>query len=164
MIANGKNFEQFMKYHANRFDVNDFQESIMDCFNSNILKPVWVLSSKTLFQPKNFAQMWFFDAVKMFYSQKGKTLFSELDFLQDENGNAIVYKTKDELDVNEVWRPSKKCKVYESEETMRHLADVFDSVTKCADDLCKLNGEWGHENVLYEFVPNVTKQEDFSSR
>ena len=162
MIANnGNNFNEFMKYHAKRFDLDTFQETIMDVFNTNIDKPIWVLGPKTLYQPKDFARMWFFEAVDMFYSQKGENLFSGLDFLQDENGDAICYKSKEQLDVNEKWRPSQKRKVYETEQMMRHLADVFDSVTNCPDNLCKLNGEWGHENVLYEFVPDVEEPPHF---
>ena len=117
---------------------------------------------RTPFQHHHFAQMWFMDAVSLFYSIKAVTLFSEIESLKDEFGECIHYQAKDELDVNEVWRASKQRKVYETKQMMRHLADVFDSVTNCPDDLCKLNGEWGHENVLYEFVSDVEEPTDFS--
>ena len=163
MIANGKNFKKFLEHHDIRYDINTFHASIHNCFEENLKKTVWVMG-RTPFQHNHFAQMWFMDAVSLFYSLKGVTLFSEIESLKDEFGECIHYKAKDELDVNEVWRASKQRKVYETKEMMRHLADVFDSVTNCPDNLCKLNGEWGHENVLYEFVPDVQEPAHFSPR
>lgn len=162
-IANGKDFKKFLEHHDIQYDINAFHASIHDCFEANLKKTVFVMG-RTPFNHKQFAQMWFMDAVSSFYDVEGVTLFSEMESLKDEFGEFIEYKAKDELEVNEVWLASKKRKVYETKEMMRHLADVFDSVTNCPDDLCKLNGEWGHENVLYEFVPDVEEPEHFSPR